>query len=151
MTQIYNEFVNETVSPDKITGRTGFTKELYAEYISPKTSKTRKEEIFKLCVESKTFVIKRDGTIGIEYASKVGTNPPNDGLFRIKAKDLRELLESSRDELFRGTQHSEIVPINPRISGLIARVSSLDECPQEFLKFAKDNNLPILLIGDKVP
>jgi len=151
VTQIYSEFVNETVSPDKITGRTGFTKELYAEYISPKTSKTRKEEIFKLCVESKTFVIKRDGTIGIEYASKVGTNPPNDGLFRIKAKDLRELLESSRDELFRGTQHSEIVPINPRISGLIARVSSLDECPQEFLKFAKDNNLPILLIGDKVP
>ena len=64
----------------------------------------------------------------------------------IKAKALIECLEKSRDELFKGYEHSEIVPINPRIQGLIAKVNSIEECPEEFLQFAKENNLPIILM-----
>ena len=150
-TQIYSGHVNEKASPDAITGRTGFTKELYAEYISPKTTPQRKAELFELCVASKTYVIRKDGTIGVEYASKTGGVVPDDGEFRIKAKDLRDALESSRDELFQGLQHSELVSMTPRVSGLIARVSKIEDCPQAFLKFAKEHNLPIILIGYKNP
>ena len=65
----------------------------------------------------------------------------------IKASDLRECLETSRDALFfGGDTHSEIVSINPRVKGLIAKVEKLEDCPEEFLKFAKENNLPIILM-----
>ena len=64
----------------------------------------------------------------------------------INAKDLVECLEKSRDKLFKGFEHSEIVPINPRIQGLIAKVNSIEECPEEFLRFAKEHNLPIVLM-----
>ncbi|MDR1167959.1 MAG: hypothetical protein LBK53_03595 [Heliobacteriaceae bacterium] len=68
----------------------------------------------------------------------------------IKAQDLIEALEISRDKLFEGGDiHSEIVPINPRAKGLIARASSLEECPKDFINFAAENNLPIILIGYK--
>ena len=45
-----------------------------------------------------------------------------------------------------GDIHSEIVPINPRVKGLIAKVEKLEDCPEEFLKFAKLHNLPIILM-----
>lgn len=65
----------------------------------------------------------------------------------IKAKDLIECIQKSTDMLFEGGDiHSEIVPINPRIKGLIAKVERLEDCPEEFLKFAKDNNLSIILM-----
>ena len=150
-TQIYSEYVNENASPEMISGNTGFTKELYAEYVSPKTTPERKAKIFDLCVASKTYVIRQDGTVGIEYASRTGGNVPDDGALRIKAKDLRDALESSRDELFQGLEHSEIVSMTPRVRGLIARVSRIEDCPQAFLKFAKENKLPIILIGYRNP
>ncbi len=65
----------------------------------------------------------------------------------IKASDLVECLESSRDALFFGGDiHSEIVSINPRVKGLIAKVEKLEECPEEFLQFAQKHNLPIILM-----
>ena len=150
-TQIYSEFVNEKASPEMISENSGFTKELYAEYISPKTSPERKSEIFDLCVGSKTYVIKKDGSISVEYDSKINSNRQDDGNLRIKAKDLRDALESSRDMLFKGPEHSEIVSLTPRINGLVARVSNIQECPKYFLQYAKEHNLPIILIGFKDP
>ena len=65
----------------------------------------------------------------------------------IKAEVLRECLEKSRDKLFEGTNiHSEIVAINPRVLGLIAKVEKLEDCPEDFLIFAKEHNLPIILM-----
>ena len=65
----------------------------------------------------------------------------------IKAQDLVEALEMSRDRLFDGGNiHSEIIPINPKVKGLIAKVERLEDCPPEFLKFAKEHNLPIILM-----
>ena len=65
----------------------------------------------------------------------------------IKAKDLIDALETSREALFDNeVMHNEIVSINPRIKGLFAKVESLEDCPVEFLKFAKRYNLPIILM-----
>ena len=68
----------------------------------------------------------------------------------IKAADLVDALEKSRDALFldgeRGPIHSEIVSINPIVKGMIAKVSGIEQCPPEFLRFAAKHNLPIILM-----
>ena len=65
----------------------------------------------------------------------------------IKAEDLRECLEKSRDTLFEGGDiHSEIVPINPHVLGMIAKVEKLEDCPKEFLEYAKEHDLPIIIM-----
>lgn len=69
----------------------------------------------------------------------------------IKASALIECLEKSRDKLFEGGNiHNEIVSINPRVKGLIAKVEKLEDCPEEFLKFAKDHDLPIIIMREKI-
>ena len=58
-----------------------------------------------------------------------------------------ECLTEAEEQLFNGGDiHNEIVALNPRIKGLIAKVDNLDECPREFLRFARDNNLPIIIM-----
>ena len=65
----------------------------------------------------------------------------------IKASDLVSALEKSRDTLFEGGDiHSEIIPLNPKVKGMIAKVEKLEDCPPEFLKFAKEHDLPIILM-----
>ena len=64
----------------------------------------------------------------------------------IKAGDLTEALEKSRDALFYGNEHSELIPINPKVKGLIAKVEKIEDCPKGFLKFAKEHDLPIILM-----
>ena len=64
----------------------------------------------------------------------------------IKARDLTDALEKSRDKLFYGDEHSELIPINPKIKGLIAKVEKLEDCPVGLLKFAQEHDLPIILM-----
>ena len=72
----------------------------------------------------------------------------------IKYKDLGLLAFTySRDQLIEVKkmkthgEHNEIVALNSKVKGLIAKVNSLDECPEWLLEFARDNNLPVILIG----
>lgn len=62
---------------------------------------------------------------------------------------LSKAIFDSMDSLFGGRTHSEIVAINPKIQGLVVRMSNPDDISPEFINFAKKYNLPILLIGDK--
>ena len=66
----------------------------------------------------------------------------------IKAEILENALNVSRDILLKGKYHNEIVAINPKVTALVARVSSIKECNQDFLKLSINNNLPIILIGN---
>lgn len=84
--------------------------------------------------------------IDIQYSSQI-VKDIKIGDKLIPAKLLRNALNASRDKLFEGSIHSEIVAINPRVKALVARVSSIEECDQEFLELATENNLPIVLIG----
>ena len=86
------------------------------------------------------FLVAKKYTTQITKHIKIGDKV-------IKASDLVECLEKSRDALLKGDyQHSEIVSINPRVKGLIAKVENLKECPEEFLRCAKKHNLPIILM-----
>ena len=68
-------------------------------------------------------------------------------------EDILGAFTYSRDQLIEVKkmkthgEHNEIVALNSKVKGLIAKVNSLDECPEWFLEFAKGNNLPIILIG----
>ena len=84
--------------------------------------------------------------VDIQYSTQI-TDDIKVGDKVIPAKVLQDALNASRDKLFDGTFHSEIVAINPRVKALVARVSSIEECSQEFLELAAENNLPIILIG----
>ena len=64
----------------------------------------------------------------------------------ISAKDLKTALEKSRDALFYGNEHSEIVPINPKVKGIFAKTANLKDCPEEVLRFAQEHDLPIILM-----
>ncbi len=90
-------------------------------------------ELTRILINKKyTTQIKEDITIGNKT---------------IKASDLVECLEKARDALFEGDDiHSEIVALNPRVKGLIAKVEKIEDCPEAFLKFAKEHNLPIILM-----
>jgi hypothetical protein len=86
------------------------------------------------------FLVAKKYTTQITKDIKIGDKV-------IKTSDLVECLEKSRNALLAGGNiHSEIVSINPRVKGLIAKVEKLEDCPTEFLKFAKEHNLPIILM-----
>ena len=66
----------------------------------------------------------------------------------IKTEIIENALNASRDKLLEGKYHNEIIAINPKVTALIARVSSIKECNQDFIKLSINNNLPIILIGN---
>ncbi len=94
------------------------------------------------------YAILSEKLLGKRYITQINEDVVIDGK-KIKASDIVECLEYSRDKLFYDKKfHSEIVCINPRVIGMIAKVDNLEECPQEFLQFASDNNIPIVLMSD---
>ncbi len=74
------------------------------------------------------------------------------GKHLIKASDLVESLKKTRDSLFSPKGHNEADFYNLSVSALFAKVQSLDECPQDFLRIASEYNLPIILLppNDKI-
>ena len=43
--------------------------------------------------------------------------------------------------------HNEVVVINPKIQGLIVKYNTIKDCNEDFLMFAYNQNLPIILLG----
>ncbi len=80
-----------------------------------------------------------------KYLSQIN-NDVQAGDKLISAEDLKDALAKSRDSLFEGNEHSEIIPINPKVKGVFAKVENLEDCPQEFLEFAKEHELPVILM-----
>ena len=78
----------------------------------------------------------------------------------IKAEDCKAALTEAREELFTVNEYdsyqsrtqsnggsNETTQIDPIPIGLLQKVHSIEECSPEFLKFAKEHNLPIILIS----
>jgi len=113
-----------------------YVKNHFMQELSKKGIKLTNEEYAKLS----KFLMSKKYTTQIKKDIKIGNKV-------IKASDLVKCLESSRDALFYGSDiHSEIVSINPRVKGLIAKVESLKDCPEAFLRVAKKYDLPIIIM-----
>lgn len=52
--------------------------------------------------------------------------------------------------MYKGYGHNEVVVANPRVTGMIAKVLRLEDCPEPFLQYAKENDLPIILVGSSL-
>jgi len=63
------------------------------------------------------------------------------------AKDIKEIILSAQESII-SKQQNEVCLYKPQIKGLIAKVEKINEVPKEFLLFAKQNDLPIFILGD---
>ena len=72
-----------------------------------------------------------------------------------KVDDILDAFTFSRDQLINETKekahglHNEMVGLNTKIKGLVAKVNTFEELPEYFLRFAAENDLPIIIIGNK--
>ncbi|MBR2068484.1 MAG: hypothetical protein IJ877_01855 [Candidatus Gastranaerophilales bacterium] len=66
---------------------------------------------------------------------------------KISQKTLKETVKNAQDRLLNADYHNEVNVYKPKINSFIAKVNSLEEIPEKFLQFAKDNDLVIFLLG----
>lgn len=78
---------------------------------------------------------------------------PDDRIYKIGAnsitgKELSEAIKTYQDSLIDKSEerHNEIVGYIPKIQAVIAKAESLDKVPDDLLKFAYENNYPVILI-----
>lgn len=110
----------------------------------------------------KNLNIDASGVTDSEYAkfykenlaSKVALSEISDkkeihiGSHVITGENLKTAIKSYQDDLIdkQENQHNEIVGYTPKIQAVIAKENSLENVPEELLKFAEENNLPVILI-----
>lgn len=70
------------------------------------------------------------------------------GEFEVTGKQLIDAIKSYQESLIDKTEvkHNEIVGYTPKIQAVIAKAPNLNNVPEELLKFAYENNYPIILI-----
>ncbi len=66
---------------------------------------------------------------------------------QISGSDLRRAINDAQDGLFNLTWHNETNIYNPKIDAFIAKVDSIEEIPDDFLRFVREHDLPIYLMG----
>lgn len=114
-----NKFLtNLNLNPDEISDK-DYAK-FYRECLASKTS-------FSQFVDNKTYYIGKHKFSGAEIKEAI-------------SKYQERLID--KNEIF----HNEIVGYAPKIRGVIAKARNLSEVPNELLAFAKENDLPVVLI-----
>ena len=70
------------------------------------------------------------------------------GKYTVSGKELSEAITKHQISLIDKdeNQHNEIVGYTPKINAVIAKVQKLEDVNDELLKFADENNLPIILM-----
>ena len=69
---------------------------------------------------------------------------------KISGEKLANAILEAQDRLLNtGDTHNEVVAYNTKVRGFIAKVSTIDEIPKEFLDFVEKYNLTIYMIGGK--
>lgn len=76
------------------------------------------------------------------------TKEYNLGKFKVKGSDIKDAVAKFQDGLIdkKEITHNEIVGYAPKIQGVVAKAKALSEVPLELLEFARENNLPVVLI-----
>ncbi len=136
----FKHFVNEMF---EIGSHRGFVKDKFREFMQEKGIVLTDEEYAAI---AKYIMSKQYPETQIKDL-KIGERV-------FKKEDILTAFTYSRDQLIEVSKmkahgdHNEIVALNTQIKGVVAKVNTLEECPAWFLEFARDNNLPIILIGN---
>ena len=136
----FKHFVNEMF---EIGSHRGFVKDKFREFMQEKGIVLTDEEYAAI---AKYIMSKQYPETQIKDL-KIGERV-------FKKEDILTAFTYSRDQLIEVSKmkahgdHNEIVALNTQIKGVVAKVNTLEECPAWFLEFARDNNLPIILVGN---
>lgn len=66
----------------------------------------------------------------------------------ITGEDIIKAVRKAGDEILRNTtDFNEICMYKPKTNAFIAKVDKIDEIPERYLKFVREHNLPIILLG----
>ena len=70
------------------------------------------------------------------------------GTKTITGEDIKQAIIKFQDSLIdkKEQNHNEIVGYVPKLQAVVAKERSLSSIPDEILEFAKENNLPVVLI-----
>lgn len=119
--------------------RTNFKEELLKNLIIPQDSITDEEyaQFYKEVIAAKTSLSE------INKSKKYKL-----GKYTITGEQLYHAINKFQDNLIDKNEkmHNEIVGYTPKISAVIAKANSLNALPDGLLKFAHENNLPIILL-----
>lgn len=120
--------------------RTNFKEELLKNLGIPQTIKTDDDyaEFYKKAIASKTSLSE----INKAYRYNFGEH------YIITGEQLYNAINKFQNDLIDKNEkhHNEIVGYTPKISAVIAKATSLNALPDGLLKFAHENNLPIILL-----
>lgn len=69
---------------------------------------------------------------------------------KLLAEDLKNAIINTQDELLRMPRNdqNEVLLYQPEVSSIVCKTDSLDNIPDKILKLSKEENLPIILIGE---
>ena len=135
----FNHFVEEMFEN---SSHRNFVKDKFFEYMANKDLELSNAEYAQIAKEIASKKYPETQIKDIQINGKT-----------FKKEDIIAAFTYSRDQLIEQKKvkahgsHNEIVALNSKIKGLVAKVDSLDECPDWFLEFARENNLPIILVG----
>ena len=83
-----------------------------------------------------------------KYISQIGDNSEFQiGNKTIKGAELKQAILDAQDFMLSNNGHSEANLYNAKIGAFVAKVDNISDIPEEYLKFARENNLPIYIIG----
>ncbi len=123
------------VKENKYKEKRVFLRDNFLKSLEAKGIKLNKEE----------FALLSEQIISKKYLTQI-KDDIQIGNKTIKATDIVNALEETRNSLFGNVGHNEVVCILPTVKGLFAKANSLNECPKEFLEFAAKHDLPIVIM-----
>ena len=66
----------------------------------------------------------------------------------LRGDRIKKAIQTAGNDLFSPDSHNESNLYNPKINAFVAKVNSIEEIPESFLKFVQAHNLPIYLLGE---
>ena len=66
----------------------------------------------------------------------------------LRGDRIKKAIQTAGNDLFSPDSHNESNLYNPKINAFVAKVNSIEEIPESFLKFVQKHNLPIYLLGE---
>jgi hypothetical protein len=65
----------------------------------------------------------------------------------LTGKEVRTAILHAQDSILSSEVHNEVNVYAPRISGVVAKVDSIEEVPQYVIDYAQEHDLPLYILG----
>lgn len=135
----FSNFVHEMFEDSKYRS---FVKDKFNEYMQTKGIELSEPEYAAIAKDIMTKQYPETQIKDIKVGDKVFSKDDVLGAFTFSRDQLIDVKKMKAHG-----SHDEIVGLNSHVKAVVAKVNSLKDCPAWFLEFAKESNLPIILLG----